>query len=226
MNVREEMELLRDEKYAAFQRRLIPELPPERVLGIRFPALRAMAASLDGEPSKELFLATLPHGTNEENLLHAILINRVRDYDVCIRSLETFLPYVDNWTVCDTLSPKVFVKHKPDVLVRVRDWIASPEPFVCRFGIGTLMRHFLDRDFEADLLALPAAVTSEHYYVRMMAAWFYATALAKQWNATVPYLTEERLPVWTHNQTIRKATESFRVPEERKVFLRTLRRRT
>lgn len=222
MSVREELLALRDEKNAAFLARLIPNLPPESILGARTPELRSLARRLRGTEEAARFLEELPHALFEENQLHAFLIAEIRDYARCLREVERFLPFVDNWATCDGLRPKVFQRHRTELIQPVKRWIDSGETYTVRFGLGMLMTHYLDADFRPEFLDW-AAVRSEEYYVRMMAAWYFATALAKQYEAALPVLEQRRLDPWTHNKTIQKAAESFRVPEEHKAVLRTLR---
>ena len=155
--------------------------------------------------------------------MHWMLISLLKDYDRCLDLTDRFLPYVDNWAVCDTLSPRVFAKHKAQLLENILRWSSSSHTYTCRFGLRMLMTHFLDDSFSADFLEIPAAIRSEEYYVKMMVAWFFATALAKQWEATLPYLENRQLDPWTHRKTIQKAIESYRIPPERKDYLRTLR---
>lgn len=224
MTVRERLFALHDEDYAAFQTKLTPGVAPEAFIGVRVPELRKLAKELAGSPEAAAFLAELPHGYFDENMLHGLLVTGMRDRAECLTGTERFLPYVDNWAVCDTLAPRALAKDKPALLRDIRRWAASERVYTCRFGIGMLMRFFLDADFSPELLEIPAAVRSEEYYVRMMAAWFFATALAKQWDASLPYIEGGRLDKWTHNKTITKACESFRVPEGRKEYLRGLRR--
>lgn len=220
--IRERLFALQDEKYGDFQSKLIPGLPREQVIGIRMPAMKKLAKELvNGEETND-FLKQLPHTYYDENVLHALLIASIKDYDACMEALETFLPYIDNWAVCDCLSPKVFQKHKTELLEKIKLWIPSEHPYICRFGMGMLMRWFLDDDFCQEYLELPAAVRSEEYYVNMMTAWFFATALAKQWDAAIPYLEQKRLDPWTHNKTIQKARESYRITPGQKEYLKTL----
>ena len=224
MNIREELFALRDEGYAAFQQKLIPGVSAERVIGVRVPELRKLAKRYYKDPEQRQFLKALPHGYYDEDLLHALLIAEEKDFARCLEETEAFLPFIDNWAVCDIFSPKVFAKHKEELLERLRIWAKSEQTYICRFGIGMLMQHFLDADFDAAYLEIPAAVQSEEYYVNMMLAWFFATALAKQWEATIPYLETERLPRWTHNKTIQKARESYRITAEQKNYLQSLKR--
>ena len=213
---------LSDPPYADFQRKLTPGLAPDAFLGVRVPALRKLAAEVKKEGLREAFLDELPHGYYDENLLHAILLSGEKDYGRCIERIDAFLPYVDNWAVCDTLRPKVFAGHHRELLPECERWVRSRETYTVRFGLDTLMSEFLDADFDGSYLELAASVESEEYYVRMMQAWFFATALAKQWETTIPFLEQHRLCDWTHRKTIQKAVESFRIREEQKYYLRSL----
>lgn len=217
---------LQDEGYRAFHSRLMPTVPPETVIGVRVPALRRLAKQLAGTPQAEAFLQELPHTYYEENNLHAFLLESIRDYDAALAATEKFLPYIDNWATCDSFCPKVFAKHKEELLPVLRRWMASDHPYTVRYGMEMLMRYYLDEDFRPEHLAWAAAVHSGEYYINMMRAWYFATALAKQPEAALPWLTERRLDVWTHNKTIQKAVESSRIPAETKAFLRTLRVRS
>ena len=215
---------MRDAAYAAFIAKLTPGFPPSHFIGVRVPLLRTIARSFaKEEAASQRFLSHLPHSYYEEDMLHGMLISLVKDYDRCLDLIDRFLPYVDNWAVCDTLSPKVFAKHKAQLLENILRWSSSSHTYTCRFGVRMLMTHFLDDSFSADFLEIPAAIRSEEYYVKMMVAWFFATALAKQWEATLPYLENRQLDPWTHRKTIQKAIESYRIPPERKDYLRTLR---
>ena len=215
---------MRDAAYAAFIAKLTPGFPPSHFIGVRVPLLRTIARSFaKEEAASQSFLSHLPHSYYEEDMLHGMLISLVKDYDHCLDLTDRFLPYVDNWAVCDTLSPKVFAKHKAQLLENILRWSSSSHTYTCRFGLRMLMTHFLDDSFSADFLEIPAAIRSEEYYVKMMVAWFFATALAKQWEATLPYLENRQLDPWTHRKTIQKAIESYRIPPERKDYLRTLR---
>lgn len=215
---------MRDAAYAVFIAKLTPGFPPSHFIGVRVPLLRTIARSFaKEEAASQRFLSHLPHSYYEEDMLHGMLISLVKDYDRCLDLTDRFLPYVDNWAVCDTLSPKVFAKHKAQLLENILRWSSSSHTYTCRFGLRMLMTHFLDDSFSADFLEIPAAIRSEEYYVKMMVAWFFATALAKQWEATLPYLENRQLDPWTHRKTIQKAIESYRIPPERKDYLRTLR---
>lgn len=216
---------MRDAAYAAFIAKLTPGFPPSHFIGVRVPLLRTIARSFaKEEAASQRFLSHLPHSYYEEDMLHGMLISLVKDYDRCLDLTDRFLPYVDNWAVCDTLSPKVFAKHKAQLLENILRWSSSSHTYTCRFGLRMLMTHFLDDSFSADFLEIPAAIRSEEYYVKMMVAWFFATALAKQWEATLPYLENRQLDPWTHRKTIQKAIESYRIPPERKDYLRKLRK--
>jgi 3-methyladenine DNA glycosylase AlkD len=173
---------MQDKQYAAFQAKLTPGVPMESFIGIRVPVLRKFAKEFTKEAECEEFLQQLPHEYYDENMLHGLLISEVKDYEECIRLTDKFLPFVDNWAVCDIMSPKVFAKHKKELLAKIKTWSKSSHVYTCRFGIETLMSHYLDKDFKAEYLEIPASVRSEEYYVKMMVAWFFATALAKQWD--------------------------------------------
>ncbi len=223
-SIQQQLSTLGEPKYAAFQAKLIPNISQENILGVRVPVLRHFARDFakNNPQETEKFLDTLPHKYLEENFLHGFLITQIKDYDQCIERTEAFLPYVNNWAVCDTMSPKVFKKHRPQLLQKIRQWAASDNSYTIRFGIEMLMAHFLNEDFTPDLLEIPAAVHSEEYYVKMMVAWYYATALAKQYEAAIPVIEKKLLEKWTHNKTIQKAIESFRVTDDHKEYLRTL----
>ncbi len=222
MKIQEKLLALQDEKYKDFHSKLIPTISPETIIGIRMPVMRKLAKEYARDPESAEFLKQLPHTYYDENLLHALLVAEIKDYDTCVKEVERFLPYVDNWAVCDGFSPKVFGKNRDRLIEKIREWSASERPYTCRFGMGMLMTHFLDEDFRPEYLEIPAAVHSEEYYVNMMIAWFYATALAKQWDATIGYIEEHRLDPWTHNKTIQKARESYRITPEQKEYLKTL----
>ena len=222
MSIRETLFSLREEKFAAFQARLIPNVAPERVIGVRTPALRKLAKTLRGSGQAEEFLKALPHEFFEENNLHAFLLCEMKDFEACVQAVEDFLPYVDNWATCDQMSPGVFRKNKQALLPHIRRWIASEQCYTRRFGIGMLMSHFLDEDFREEYLSLVSDIRSEEYYVNMMIAWYFATALAKQYEAALPYLENRRLAPWVHNKAIQKALESFRVSDGHKTYLKTL----
>lgn len=213
---------LADEVYRQFQIPLMPTVDPERVIGVRTPILRNLAKELAGTAEAEAFLRELPHTYYEENNLHAFLVEQIKDYETCVCAIDAFLPFVDNWSTCDGWSPKVLKRHPEELLCKIREWMVSPQPYTVRFGIGMLQRYFLDDRFCPDYLEWVAVIDREEYYVRMMVAWFFATALAKQYEYALPYIREYRLPEWTHNKAIQKAIESYRVSDEHKAFLKTL----
>ena len=220
--IREHLYQLQDIKYKDFHTKLIPTVNPDTVIGVRTPALKAYAKQLRGLDVSE-FLADLPHKYYDENNLHGFLIMSIKDYGEGLAALKSFLPYVDNWATCDLLRPVSFQKHRPELLEEIKLWLKSEHTYAIRFGIEMLMVHFLDEDFKPEYLEWLAEIRSEEYYVNMMLAWYYATALAKQWEATLPYMENCRLDKWVHNKTIRKAIESFRVTDEHKACLRKLR---
>ena len=211
-----------EKAYADFQAALIPGVARERVIGVRTPYLRKLAAELYGTSEAREFLASLPHEYHEENNLHAFLIEKIKDFDECICELEKFLPYVDNWATCDGMSPAVFAKNRLKLLSKAFEWLDSSHVYTVRYGMLMLMKHFLGEHFRTEYADAVAAVKSEEYYVKMMQAWYFATALAENYEEILPYLTEKRLPDWVHNKTIQKAIESRRISEDIKTYLRTL----
>ena len=221
--IREALFQLRDEEYRVFQARLIPTVEPDTMIGVRTPALRSLAKQLYRTGEADAFLAELPHQYFDENQLHAFVLSEMRDYDRCIGEVQRFLPFVDNWATCDQLSPKVFKKHRPRLLECVGEWLESGHTYTVRFAMGMLMAHFLDEDFDAKYLHWVSRVRSDEYYINMMAAWYFATALAKQYEAALPFIEERRLAPWTHNKTIQKCLESYRIPADRKAYLKQLR---
>lgn len=221
-DIRNELYKSQDIKYRDFQSKLIPNIDPETVIGVRTPILRKLAKDLSKNEDIRDFLKDVPHRYFDENQLHAFLISGMKDYDECLKELKCFLPFIDNWATCDQLSPKVFKKHRRELLPEIKKWIKSDETYTVRFGIGMLMEHFLDEDFDVSYPELVASIRSEEYYVKMMSAWYFATALAKQYEDILPFIENNRLDIWTHNKTIQKAVESFRITDEQKVYLKTL----
>jgi 3-methyladenine DNA glycosylase AlkD len=213
---------LQDRAYKDMQGKIIPGLDAESIIGVRTPALRGLARQLFGAADTADFLASLPHRYFEENQLHAFLISLEKDFDLCVRETEAFLPYIDNWATCDQLSPRAFKKEPEKLLPYIDRWLQSDKVFTVRFAIGMLMQHFLDGDFDPAYPEMVSRLRSGEYYVNMMIAWYFATALAKQYDAVIPYIAEHRLDPWTHNKTIRKAIESFRITPEQKAYLREL----
>ena len=222
MKVIEELMKLQDEDYGDFQSKLIPDMPREKLIGVRTPDVRKLAKTYAKAHESQQFLNTLPHNYYEEYVLHGILISEMKDYDQCIAYLENFLPYVDNWAVCDLMNPKPFKNNRDKLLEKIKVWIKSNHTYTCRFAMLMLMKHFLDEDFKTEYLKMPASVHSDEYYVNMMIAWYFATALAKQWDATIPYFEKPVMDKWTHNKAIQKARESYRVTKEQKEYLKTL----
>lgn len=215
---------LQDTGYRDFQSRLMPDVPKEKVIGVRTPALRKLAKELAGTEEAAAFILQLPHKYYEEDNLHTFLICEMKDYDDCMAEVERFLPYIDNWATCDCFTPKVFKKHREEVYEKIKQWLGSAETYTVRFGIVTLM-DYLKTDFEKQMLSLVADIRSEEYYINMAIAWYFSMALVWQYNAALPYLTEERLDKWTHNKSIQKATESRQIDDKTKEYLRTLKRR-
>ena len=220
--IREKLFALQDEKYRDFQIRLIPGSGRDTMIGVRTPDLRRYAKQLIKTEDIQIFLNDLPHQYFDENQLHAFIISEIKDYDRCMREVIRFLPYVDNWATCDQLSPGIFKKHRQELLQQIRIWIRSDRTYTIRFGIGMLMQHFLDDDFDPEYPVMVAGIRSEEYYVNMMIAWYFATALAKQYEAVLPFMENHRLDAWTNNKAIQKSVESFRITPDQKEYLRSL----
>ena len=214
---------LSDPTYRDFHAGLIPNISPETILGVRVPALRKLARELRGSAEAQEFMAALPHEYYDENCLHGLLINDIKDFGATVSALDAFLPYVDNWAVCDLISPRSFKSRPPELPAHVRRWLESSHSYTVRFGIGVLMSFYLDVGFEPAQLEAVAERCCEEYYVNMMVAWYFATALAKQPEAALPYIENRRLSRWTHNKAIQKSIESRRIPDETKAYLKTLR---
>ncbi|MBR5421226.1 MAG: DNA alkylation repair protein [Lachnospiraceae bacterium] len=213
---------LQDEKYRDFQSKLIPTVDSKKMIGVRTPELRKYAKELLKKEELQSFLNELPHSYFDEDQLHAFIISGMKDYEKCMEELERFLPYVNNWATCDQMSPKVFKKHKKELAEKIKIWIHSDETYTIRFGIGMLMEHFLDEDFDPAYPEMVTLLRSDEYYVNMMIAWYFATALAKQYDKALPYMEKHRLDDWTHNKAIQKAVESYRITEEQKKYLKSL----
>lgn len=222
-NLQKQLFEMQDLNYQEFQSRLVPNVEKERIIGIRIPQLRKFSKIYEKNRESAEFLLQLPHFYYEENILHMMLIASRKDYSQCLSELETFLPFIDNWAVCDLPAPKCLESQKEKLLPEILRWISSQHTYTIRYGIGMLMRFFLDQDFSEKYLEYAASVQSEEYYVNMMIAWYFATALAKQWDAAIPYLAEHRLSPWLHHKTIQKAVESNRITPEQKSYLRSLR---
>ncbi len=224
MTILEELFNLKDEKYGDFTAKLTPTIDRNTFLGVRVPDVRKLAKRVKDTPEAKEFLKVLPHKYFDENMLHGLLISEIKDEDTCIKEIERFLPYVDNWAVCDIMSPIIFKKKKEKLILKIKEWSSSKETYTIRFGLGMLMGHFLDEDFKPEYLDIPASVKSEEYYVNMMIAWYFATALAKQWDATIPYIESGKLGKWVHNKSIQKARESYRITPSQKEYLKSLKK--
>lgn len=223
MTIYERLIECKDEKYAEFQRKLVPGIPGETIIGVKTPGLRAIAKAVFNTDEGKIFLSSPQHDYYEENLIHFFMIAMINDFDECVAATEAFLPYVDCWPVCDQATPKAFKKNHEKLLPYIKKWIASGHVYTARFGIRMLMNEFLDKDFRTEYLDLVAEKEGEDYYLKMMAAWYFATALAKKYDESIPYFEQHRLNPWTHKKALQKALESFRVSEEHKDYLRTLR---
>ena len=223
MDIQARLFELQDKDYQAFQAKLMPTVEPDTIIGVRMPALRELVKEVRGTEEANRFLKELPHQYYEENNLHGLLAANIKDAECCIAELDKFLPYIDNWATCDVISPVPFKKHPACLLPKVREWLASTHTYTIRFGIGVLMKFYLDEAFSPEYPEWLAAVKSDEYYVNMMIAWYFATALAKQPEAALPYLKNQRLDPWTHNKTIQKARESYRISPEMKEELYQLR---
>jgi len=220
--IRNDLFAMQDKEYHAFHSKLIPNVNPDVIIGVRTPALRKYAKKLSKTSQAEEYLTILPHTYYDENNLHGFLIEEIRDYTAAINALDAFLPYVDNWATCDMMSPKIFKQHLPELIIKIKDWINTDHTYTKRFGMCMLMKFYLDENFKVEYLDMVASVRSNEYYVNMMVAWFFATALAKQYDATLPYIEQCRLDKWVHNKAIQKANESYRITSAQKAYLKTL----
>ena len=214
---------VKDDAYREFQAKLVPNIPPETILGVRTPDMRKIAKEVFESPDRDAFLCDLPHKYYEENLIHFFVISMIKDFDECVGAVEAFLPYVDCWPVSDQATPKAFRKHHEKLLPYIGKWIASEHVYTARFGMRMLMNEFLGSDFRPEYPELVANKKGDDYYLKMMAAWYFATALAKNYDETVSYFEEHRLDEWVHRKAIQKAVESYRVTEEHKEYLKSLR---
>ena len=221
-DIRKQLFEQQDKKYREMQIKIIPNIDPESIIGVRTPELRKMARELLKAPEIKGFLSDLPHKYFEENQLHSFIISGIKDYGQCVEELKSFLPFVDNWATCDQMSPKVFKKHRKDLIRNIKSWIGSDETYTVRFGVGMLMEHFLDEDFDPAYPEIVAGIKTDEYYVKMMIAWYFATALAKQYDAVLPFIEGQRLEKWTHNKAIQKSVESYRITDDEKAYLKTL----
>lgn len=223
MNLYNRLIEVKDDEYRKFQVKLVPNISPETILGVRTPEMRKIAKEVFASDYRDGFLNDLPHKYYEENMIHFFILAMIKDFDQCVQRVEEFLPYVDCWPVSDQASPKVFKKNHQKILLYIKKWISSEHVYTARFGIRMLMNEFLGEDFREEYLELAASKKGEDYYLKMMIAWYFATALAKRYDETIPYIENRRLDEWVHRKAIQKAVESYRVPEEKKVYLRSLR---
>ena len=223
--IKKELFGMQDLKYRDFHKKLIPGVDPDRIIGIRTPDLSKFAKKIKNEACAQSFLTELPHTFYEENNLHGFLIEQIRDYDRCIDELNRFLPYIDNWATCDGIRPKCFGKNTDRLYMEIEKWLSDSHTYTVRFGIEMLMTFYLDEKYDRKYPERVSRIISSEYYVNMMIAWYFATALAKQWESIIPFLEENQLPVWVHNKTIQKAVESYRITEEQKLYLRSLKRK-
>lgn len=222
IDISKELFNLADEGYKAFHSKLMPTINPDTIIGVRVPALRKFAKDFAKTADAAVFLHELPHRYYEENNVHGFLIEAKKDFAEVISDLNTFLPYVDNWATCDMMTPKVFKKHHEELYPHILEWLGSDHTYTIRFGIGMLMKFYLEEHFDKNHLNLVSSIRSEEYYVNMMIAWYFATALTKQYDATLPYLETQTMDAWTHNKAIQKARESYRITTEQKEYLNTL----
>ena len=220
--IREDLFANQDVKYRDFQSKLTPTIEANTAIGVRTPVLRKLAKYYSKRKDVDDFLADLPHKYFDENQLHAFILSEIKDFDECIGKLERFLPFVDNWATCDQMSPKCFKKNHEKLLPYLNKWIKSDDTYIVRFAIVTFMAHFLDEDFDEGYLGLVSDIKSDEYYINMAIAWYFATALAKQYDKTIPYIENKTLDVWTHNKAIQKSIESYRVTAEHKEYLKAL----
>ena len=220
--IENELFKLQDKKYQEFQAKLIPTRNPNTIIGVRTPELRKYAKDLLKNNEYKEFLKELPHKYFDENQLHAFIISGIKDYDECINYVNQFLPYIDNWATCDQMSPKIFKKNHDILLKEIKNWIKSKETYIIRFGIGMLMQHFLDEDFNPEYLEWVSNIESKEYYVNMMIAWYFAKKKKKKYVVTISYIENKKLDVWCHNKTIQKAIESYRITPEQKEYLKSL----
>jgi len=220
--IRNELFKMQDTAYRDFNSKLIPTVDKSLFIGVRTPELRKYAKQLAKREDIEEFLHSLPHKYFDENQLHAFIVSEIKDFKSCVDKVNEFLPYIDNWATCDQLSPKVFKKHHKELIAYIKEWLESDKVYTLRFGIGMLMEHFLDEDFDISYLETVSNIRSDEYYVNMMIAWYFATALAKQQKYAIKYIENKKLDDWTHNKAIQKAIESRRITDEQKAYLRSL----
>lgn len=222
MNLIKELKSKQDLKYRDFSITLVPSVDPNSFIGVRIPDLRKIAKEYYKEGNYQKFLISLPHKYYEENMIHAFVIGQIKDFDTCIKEINRFLPYANSWSITDSMAPKMFSKHKEALLVEIKKWLKSKETYTLRFAVDCLMTFYLDEDFDPKHLDLVANIKSKEYYVNMMRAWYFATALAKQKEVAIKYIEDKKLDDWTHNKSIQKAVESYRISDKDKKYLKTL----
>ena len=222
INIQQKLLDFQDEKYKQFNSKLIPNILPENQIGVRIPHIRKIAKEIRNTEDAKIFLNTLPHKYFEENNLHGYLLEMVKDFDEAVNLTEKFLPYIDNWATCDTITPNVFKENLPALYKKIKEWIKSEETYTIRFGVNMLMKFFLDENFTDEVLLLVAEIESKEYYVNMVRAWFFATAMAKQREKTFPFFENRKLDKWTHNKAIQKCVESLRITDEDKKILKEM----
>jgi 3-methyladenine DNA glycosylase AlkD len=220
--IEQKLFILQDKKYREFQCKLMPTVAPERVIGVRTPALRAYAKELAKVPEGAEFLQVLPHSYYEENNLHGFIVETIKDFDTAVQAVDTLLPYIDNWATCDQIKPKAFRKNIPALYEKIKEWTSAGSTYTVRFGIEMLMNFFLDENFTPESVELVSHIRSDEYYINMMIAWYFATALAKQYASVINYIEGKKLAVWVHNKAIQKSVESYRITDGQKDFLRAL----
>lgn len=218
MDITKELKKLEDSKYKEFEAKLIPNIRKEEIIGVRVPQIRNLSKIIPKE-DKIKFINDIPHKYHEENLLNAIIINGIKDYDKCIIKVNEFIPYINNWSVCDTLNPKVFKKNKDKLILEVDNWIKSEKTYIQRFALLMIMRNFLDDDFKKEYLDYPIIIENDDYYIKMAKAWFYCEALIKKWDFAIKYIEERKLDKWVLNKAIQKSIESFRISDDKKRIL-------
>ena len=221
--IRNELFKMQDTAYRDFNSKLIPTVDKSLFIGVRTPELRKYAKQLAKREDIEEFLHSLPHKYFDENQLHAFIVSEIKDFKSCVDKVNEFLPYIDNWATCDQLSPKVFKKHHKELIAYIKEWLESDKVYTLRFGIGMLMEHFLDEDFDIIYPETVSNIRSDEYYVNMMIAWYFATALAKRYESVLTFIENRSLEIWTHNKAIQKAVESYRISTDRKTYLKELR---
>ena len=225
-DLQKDLFLLKDDEYKTFHSKLMPTINPDTIIGIRIPILRKFAKDFSKKEEAQNFISQLPHEYYEENNLHAFILETIKDYNSAIKKTEEFLPYIDNWATCDMFMPKTFKEHTNELLPTIKKWLKSDSIYTIRYAIGLLMKLYLDKNFNPEYLELVSSIRSNEYYVNMMISWYFATALAKQYDYSIKYLTEKKLDTWVHNKTIQKAIESYRISTETKEYLKTLKIKT